>query len=77
MSEKPNNLIKLLVISKKKRIFDFVEDTHARKYSNKFGISLAYLYLCSHDEKSCSFRNVMHDAAIIKLMQSERQGGIK
>ena len=28
-------------------IFDFVEGTHARKYSNKFGISLAYSYLCT------------------------------
>ena len=77
MSEKPNNLIKLLVISKKNRIFDFVEDTHARKYSNKFGISLAYSYLCSQDEKSCCFRNVMHDTVTIQFMQSERQGGIK
>ena len=29
------------------RTFDFVESTSARKYSNKFGISLAYSYLCS------------------------------
>ena len=70
-------LFKNDVISKEISIFDFVEDTHARKYSNKFGISLAYSYLCSQDEKSCSFRNVMHDTAIIKFMQSERQGGIK
>ena len=27
--------------------FDFVESTSARKYSNKFGISLSYSYLCS------------------------------
>ena len=29
------------------RTFDFVERTSARKYSNKFGISLASSYLCS------------------------------
>ena len=28
------------------RTFDFVESTSARKYSNKFGISLSYSYLC-------------------------------
>ena len=34
-------------------------------------------YLCIHDEKSCCFRNVMHDTATIQFMQPERQGGIK
>ena len=34
------------------RNFDFVEDTLARKYSNKFGILLAYSYLCSMNEKN-------------------------
>ena len=29
------------------RIFNFVEDTHARKNQNKFGFSLTYSYLCS------------------------------
>ena len=37
----------LCELSEKSCIFDFVEDTHAWKYSNKFGISLAYSYLCS------------------------------
>ena len=35
------------------------------------------VFFCIHDEKRCCFRNVMHDAGNIELMQSERQGSIK
>ena len=38
------------------RIFNFVEDTHARKNSNTFGYLLAYSYLCPRETKYCRSR---------------------
>lgn len=57
------------------RTFDYVESTLARKYSNKFGISLTYSYLCNHIMKKgliiFDFDGTLGDTRrnIVKTMQ--------